>query len=336
MLWPAPPLSFSSAKRRRRLEGRGVLELTGKDGVVEKFLQGLTTNDMGLLASPDQPSMYTFFLSNQGRVLFDAFVNQAGDAADERNLVDCDAALLPALCKHLRKCRLRTKIGITDVSADHAVTVYPSGADASGFGGADPRIAATGCADPALQIGRAVVSAASGAGLADGTEGWSECVRGVCTQHVPPLLWRRVPRFPRSPGMRARPEGVARWATRPCRAFGCLSPLLTFPHVLPCHLGTARTPQRRCPPAPPTRARTVPGRGGKRRPRPAPGGERVWARATTATTATTAATTTAVTTAGRQRRSRQRRRIAVTVTGAAGRPQRHAGRHVGHRRGVFV
>ena len=138
---------------------------------------------MGLLAAGAQPSMYTFFLSNQGRVLFDAFVYQAGDAADERYLVDCDVALLPVLHKHLRKYRLRTKIGIADVSQDYAVAVYPRGTEvlpapgaageAPGFGGADPRIVAMACADPALQISRAVVSPGT-AGLADGGEQWAE------------------------------------------------------------------------------------------------------------------------------------------------------------------
>lgn len=76
------------------LTHRGVISIAGADTF--KLLQGLITNDMSLLnpthalATPPTkhartstrnqlPSIYSFFLNKDGRVLFDVFINRVGD-----------------------------------------------------------------------------------------------------------------------------------------------------------------------------------------------------------------------------------------------------------------
>ena len=55
------------------LPDRGVVSVTGEDA--EKFLQGVITNEMGLLAT--QPAIHAGMLTPQGKILFDFFVVKA-------------------------------------------------------------------------------------------------------------------------------------------------------------------------------------------------------------------------------------------------------------------
>ena len=57
------------------LPDRGVVSVTGEDA--GKLLQGVVTNDMGLLEA--QPAIHTGLLTPQGKILFDFFVVRTPD-----------------------------------------------------------------------------------------------------------------------------------------------------------------------------------------------------------------------------------------------------------------
>jgi len=91
-----------------RLEGRGVLAVSGEDRVA--FLQGLVSNDVERVA-PDR-AVYSAFLTPQGKFLLDFFITSDGD----RLLLECEASALAAFSKKLRIYKLRSKVALEDVS----------------------------------------------------------------------------------------------------------------------------------------------------------------------------------------------------------------------------
>jgi len=86
------------------LKDRAIIALEG--GEAREFLQGLITNDVGLIA-PGQ-GLYAALLTPQGKILFDFLVAE-GDGA---LLLDCAADHAEGLLKRLTMYRLRAKIGI--------------------------------------------------------------------------------------------------------------------------------------------------------------------------------------------------------------------------------
>ena len=108
------------------LADRALLRMSGED--VRGFLQGLVTNDLGLLA-PDRP-LWAGLLTPQGKALFD-FILWA-DADDV--LIDCEAAQADALAKRLSLYRLRRAITI----APDSRAVHWSPSSEQGF--PDPRL----------------------------------------------------------------------------------------------------------------------------------------------------------------------------------------------------
>jgi folate-binding protein YgfZ len=112
------------------LVDRALLRLSGEDA--RGFLQGLVTNDLGLLA-PDRP-LWAGLLTAQGKALFD-FILWA-DGADV--LIDCEAAQADALAKRLALYRLRRRI---EIARDTALAVHWS---PDGEGALDPRLADLG------------------------------------------------------------------------------------------------------------------------------------------------------------------------------------------------
>lgn len=97
-----------------RLTHRTLVRLSPLDDSedVATFLQGLVTNDVkGPLP------VWAGLLSPQGKALFDFIV--WGDGQDL--LLDCEAAVAPALAKRLSLYRLRRRIGIAE---DPALGVY--------------------------------------------------------------------------------------------------------------------------------------------------------------------------------------------------------------------
>ncbi|KAI8825593.1 uncharacterized protein EV422DRAFT_132638 [Fimicolochytrium jonesii] len=101
------------------LPNRGFVAVDGPDAV--KFLQGLTTNQMGLIERGGD-GVFCAFLTAQGRVLYDAFIyphNTGPTFPHPTFLIEHDARHTPALLLHLKRHKLRAKISITDVSATY-------------------------------------------------------------------------------------------------------------------------------------------------------------------------------------------------------------------------
>ena len=122
------------------LPDRGVVRVTGEDAAV--FLDRLVTSDLdGLQAGA---ARHAALLSPQGKVLFEFLVVASGNG---EFLLDCLASAAPDLVKRLSLYRLRAKVEIADVSANHAVVMTGTlaGEPAAVAGAvtyADPRSAA--------------------------------------------------------------------------------------------------------------------------------------------------------------------------------------------------
>jgi folate-binding protein YgfZ len=95
------------------LPDRSVIEAAGEDRT--SFLQGLVTNDV---EDPEKgAACFVGLLSPQGKVLFDFFAINAGEAF----LLDCPAAAAGDLLKRLTFYKLRAKVSLSDVSAQWRV-----------------------------------------------------------------------------------------------------------------------------------------------------------------------------------------------------------------------
>jgi hypothetical protein len=115
-----------------RLFDRAIIRLSPIDGEddVRDFLQGLVTQDTRIPGP-----QWAALLSPQGKCLFDFFLLDDGPDV----LIDCEAAVVPALIRRLSLYRLRRRI---DIAADDALGVYWAEAGAEGV--PDPRLAALG------------------------------------------------------------------------------------------------------------------------------------------------------------------------------------------------
>ena len=100
--------------RAALLPGRGVVAVAGPDA--KAFLQNLVSNDVDRVG-PNR-AIYAALLTPQGKYLFDFFIVQAG----ERLLLDCEAARAEALTKRLSMYRLRSKVELSDASAEFDVS----------------------------------------------------------------------------------------------------------------------------------------------------------------------------------------------------------------------
>ena len=101
---PSPPPTACA-----RLPTRRLISLRGHDA--SHFLQGLTTQNI-----PSQlPSscFYSAFLNASGRVLHDVFIYPDRDKEKEEPgfLIEVDANEVEALAKHLKRYKLRAKVG---------------------------------------------------------------------------------------------------------------------------------------------------------------------------------------------------------------------------------
>jgi folate-binding protein YgfZ len=124
------------------LPDRSVVRVGGPDA--EKLLQGVITNDMGLLA--EQPAIFAALLTPQGKVLADFFVSKAGDDF----LLETGTAQAGELVKRLTLYKLRAKVDIHDVTGEHAVLATwgksptTSGETQGAVSFPDPRLPALG------------------------------------------------------------------------------------------------------------------------------------------------------------------------------------------------
>ena len=127
----------SSSRWHARLTSRGVLVVEGADA--RKLIQGLVTSDVSLLDKTGP--QYTTFLSAQGRVLHDAFLVSGAEGSV---LIDAELDAVPALTKHLKRYKLRSKVQVREASEEMEVLAICGGDGAApeagrdGFGGGAP------------------------------------------------------------------------------------------------------------------------------------------------------------------------------------------------------
>ena len=105
---------------------RSVLSVSGEDRAA--FLQGLVSNDTARISA--RQAIYAAFLTPQGKYLHDFSIAARGDATGaELYLLDVEADRRADLLKRLSMYRLRSKVVLTDISADWQVAIiYGSGA----------------------------------------------------------------------------------------------------------------------------------------------------------------------------------------------------------------
>ena len=123
------------------LQDRGVVQVSGQDA--RAFLQGLVSCDMGKI-SP-QLAGFGALLSPQGKILFDFFIYEQGEAF----LLDCPLEMTAALAKRLGFYKLRAKVLVEDMSGAFGIEAGWDDAPRQDYGTAkhgwrDPRLAAMG------------------------------------------------------------------------------------------------------------------------------------------------------------------------------------------------
>jgi folate-binding protein YgfZ len=109
------------------LPDRGIVRVAGPEA--NKLLQGLITNDMGLLAR--QRAIHAGLLTPQGKVLLEFLV--VGDGEDY--LLDMSRDRVDELIRRLNLYKLRAKVTISDLSSDHLVSASEKGPAASSQSG---------------------------------------------------------------------------------------------------------------------------------------------------------------------------------------------------------
>ncbi len=158
------------------LDARGLLRAAGPDA--RSFLQGMVSNDVTRVG-PGR-AVWSAFLTPQGKFLHEFFMTEEPGPGAESLWLECEAARLDDLRGRLARYKLRAKIELTDVSADHAVAaIFGAGAlealglpaeigAAKPFGGGivyvDPRLAGLGARAVLPRAGAR--AALEGAGMA--------------------------------------------------------------------------------------------------------------------------------------------------------------------------
>ena len=125
------------------LPHRGVIAVGGPDRV--EFLQGLVSNDVAKVTAGR--AVWAALLTPQGRFLNDMFIVERDS---DTLLLETERERAPALAKKLSMYKLRSKVTVTDISADHDVAAA-FGSDAARALGlesavtfVDPRLAVLG------------------------------------------------------------------------------------------------------------------------------------------------------------------------------------------------
>jgi tRNA-modifying protein YgfZ len=128
---------FATMTKLALLPQRGVIEITGVDRV--DFLNGLVSNDVAK-AVPGR-AVWAALLTPQGKYLSDFFIFAAGEAL----LLDVPAADIPGLMPKLRRFKLRSAVGLADVSDQYEVYAAWDGDPPGGpISAPDPRLPEAG------------------------------------------------------------------------------------------------------------------------------------------------------------------------------------------------
>lgn len=99
--------------KTQALKNRALISLSGKD--VEKFLQGVITNDIHALKEAEL--LYALMLTPQGRFLYDFFIHKI----DEEFFIDHDGRYTSDIIKKLSMYKLRYDVSIDDLSDKYMV-----------------------------------------------------------------------------------------------------------------------------------------------------------------------------------------------------------------------
>ncbi|MDP4594540.1 MAG: folate-binding protein [Beijerinckiaceae bacterium] len=102
------------------LEARGAILVDGPDAA--EWLQGLITNDIAK-ADADK-ACFAALLSPQGKILFDFLIHRRSSPDGYEFIIDCAASQCPALAKRLAMYRLRSKVGVRDMSATIGIMAF--------------------------------------------------------------------------------------------------------------------------------------------------------------------------------------------------------------------
>ncbi|XP_032388375.1 putative transferase CAF17 homolog, mitochondrial [Etheostoma spectabile] len=93
------------------LPHRTLLKIQGQD--TSPFLQGIITNDMGLLEVPGLSAMYSHMLNVQGRTLYDIMLYSLKENDAEQGVfLECDSTIKDSILRHLKMYKLRRKVNI--------------------------------------------------------------------------------------------------------------------------------------------------------------------------------------------------------------------------------
>ncbi len=112
------------AARYLRLHERGFIAIDGPDA--RSFLQGVVSNDVAKVS--ENNAIWAAFLTPQGKYLHDFYLLERAGGL----LLEVEAARLPDLLRRLRLYKLRSKVELSDASADWCVTlVWGEGAQAA-------------------------------------------------------------------------------------------------------------------------------------------------------------------------------------------------------------
>eukprot|EP00884_Botryococcus_braunii_P019743 jgi/Botrbrau1/6452/Bobra.0034s0027.1 len=141
------PLESSVASVSCLNDSRGVVQISGSDAV--HFVNGIITQNPASVRGSDKP-LYAAFLNAQGRFLHDAFFYDwdlvAGKKWEDGDafLVDVWRESIPNLIRLLNRYKLRSKVGVDDVTEDYSVWVrwgdhQPTENELSGKWPEDPR-----------------------------------------------------------------------------------------------------------------------------------------------------------------------------------------------------
>ena len=97
------------------LQDRGLISVTGDDA--KEFLQNIITNDIKKVNKNN--SIYSALLSPQGKYLHEFFIIYSY----EGYLIDCDSKSREDLINNFSKYKLRSKVGLKDLSSDYAIGI---------------------------------------------------------------------------------------------------------------------------------------------------------------------------------------------------------------------